>query len=436
MRHPHHRWHRFDRDASYLRLCLRARDPPRQHWPRRAGLCGGGPGRGRETCPGWTAGTAGGEGANWLPVPTRRPPDDLCARRMEHHRRRLRSRRRRLLPLSSARRRHDRLRGLQDRRSRGRRGVASASRGGRGSGDRRTRRGAGHGGQGSGGASAWRRARPGDGEDAAGFRQEPDRSLQIPAGDRVRRCVATDGDRQAAAVQAARKELTASKSGLKLAIIGGGPAGLYLSTLIKVLKPDDEVEVWERNAADDTFGFGVVFSDETLGGIENADPAFYQRLSKDFALWDDIDVHFQGQVLTSGGHAFAAISRQRLLAILRERCEEFGVTIHYRRPAPPVERLRSSFDLVVAADGVNSLTRNARPDVFQPQLDVRHARYMWLGTPVVFDAFKFFIAETDVGTVQAHAYPYSNSMSTFIVELAEDSWMRSGQVESAERSWK
>ena len=194
--------------------------------------------------------------------------------------------------------------------------------------------------------------------------------------------------------------------------------------------------MWERNASDDTFGFGVVFSDETLGGIEDADAAFYQRLSKDFAIWDDIDVHFHGEVLTSGGHGFAAISRQRLLAILRERCEESGVSIHYRQPAPALDQLRSSYDLVVGADGVNSPTRNARAEVFRPQLDARHARYMWLGTPLVFEAFKFFIAETDIGTVQAHAYPYSSSMSTFIVELEEGSWMRSGQVDSSERSWK
>jgi len=147
-------------------------------------------------------------------------------------------------------------------------------------------------------------------------------------------------------------------------------------------------------------------------------------------------VHYRGQVLTSGGHGFAAISRQRLLAILRERCEEFGVAIHYREPAPPIERLCSSFDLVVAADGVNSLTRSAHADVFQPLLDVRRARYMWLGTPLVFDAFKFFIAETDIGTVQAHAYPYSDSMSTFIVELEEGSWTRSGQIDGTDRSWK
>jgi anthraniloyl-CoA monooxygenase len=147
-------------------------------------------------------------------------------------------------------------------------------------------------------------------------------------------------------------------------------------------------------------------------------------------------VHFHGQVLTSGGHGFAAISRQRLLAVLRARCEEFGVNIHYRQPAPPLELLRSKHDLVVGADGVNSVTRQERQEVFQPQLEPRHARYMWLGTPLVFDAFKFFIEVTDFGVVQAHAYPYSNAMSTFIVELAEESWNKSGQMDSAARSWK
>jgi len=147
-------------------------------------------------------------------------------------------------------------------------------------------------------------------------------------------------------------------------------------------------------------------------------------------------VHFRGDVLTSGGHGFAAISRQRLLAILRERCEGFGVRIHYRTPAPALEQLRARHDLVVGSDGVNSTTRNERAAVFEPQLDTRHARYMWLGTPLVFDAFKFFIAETDIGIVQAHAYPYSGSMSTFIVELEEGSWRRSGQIDSADRSWK
>src|SRR5207237_9943365 len=155
-------------------------------------------------------------------------------------------------------------------------------------------------------------------------RQESDRPLQIPAGDRVRRRAAADRNRQAAAVPPARKELRASKPALSIAIIGGGPAGLYLATLVKLLNPKHEIEVWERNAADDTFGFGVVFSDETLGGIEHADAALYELLSKDFAIWDDIDVHFRGEVLTSGCRGFAAISRQRLLATLLPRCEASG----------------------------------------------------------------------------------------------------------------
>jgi anthraniloyl-CoA monooxygenase len=141
-------------------------------------------------------------------------------------------------------------------------------------------------------------------------------------------------------------------------------------------------------------------------------------------------------VLTSGGHGFAAISRMRLLATLRARCEEFGVTIHYRQPAPPLDLLRTKHDLVVAADGVNSVTRQSLQEVFQARVDVRRARYMWLGTSLVFDAFKFFIAETDFGVVQAHAYPYSAAMSTFIVELEEESWTKSGQLDSSERSWK
>ncbi len=205
---------------------------------------------------------------------------------------------------------------------------------------------------------------------------------------------------------------------------------------MKLLNPDHRIEVWERNAADDTFGFGVVFSDETLGGIEQADAAFYERLSRDFAIWDDIDVHYRGDVITSGGHGFAAISRQRLLTILRERCEEFGVHIHYRQLPPPLDELRQSYDLVVAADGANSLTRQSRQNVFGPTIDARRARYIWLGTPLVFEAFKFFIAESDCGVVQAHAYPYSDAMSTFIVELEEESWLKSGQLDSSDRTWK
>ena len=126
---------------------------------------------------------------------------------------------------------------------------------------------------------------------------------------------------------------------MRIAVAGGGPGGLYFSALARQLLPDAEITVWERNAPDDTFGFGVVFSDETLGGIENADPAIYRLMEQEFARWDDIDVHYRGQVITSGGHGFAAMSRRRLLEILQERCREVGVTIRHRTEAPDAATL-------------------------------------------------------------------------------------------------
>src|SRR5579885_1224332 len=126
---------------------------------------------------------------------------------------------------------------------------------------------------------------------------------------------------------------------MRIAVIGGGPAGLYFAALAKQLGPDDEITVWERNAADDTFGFGVVFSDETLGGIEHADPEIFARMRREFARWDDIDVHFRGTTFTSGGHGFAAMSRKRLLGILQERCAELGVRMLFRTEAPAAAEL-------------------------------------------------------------------------------------------------
>ena len=213
---------------------------------------------------------------------------------------------------------------------------------------------------------------------------------------------------------------------MRIAVIGGGPAGLYFAALAKQLGPDDEITVWERNAADDTFGFGVVFSDETLGGIEHADERIHQQMQREFAFWDDIDVHFRDTVLTSGGHAFAAMSRKRLLQILQQRCAELGITVHFQTMAPDVDELRASHDLVVAADGVNSAVRNRYPEVFQPTLETRRCRYMWLGTDKVFDAFKFYIKQTPHGVMQVHGYPYDAGHSTFIVEMHEQVWENAG----------
>ena len=199
--------------------------------------------------------------------------------------------------------------------------------------------------------------------------------------------------------------------GMRIAVIGGGPGGLYFTALAQQLaqRPPDqghEITVWERNAADDTFGFGVVFSDETLGGIEHADPVVFAQMQHEFAIWDDIDVHFKGEVVTSGGHGFAAMSRRRLLEILQDRCRELGVTLHFRTEAPDIDELARTHDLVVAADGLNSGVRARYADTFRPSLDVRDCRYIWLGTDKVFDAFKFYIRQTPYGVMQIHGYPF------------------------------
>ncbi|MDQ0779520.1 anthraniloyl-CoA monooxygenase [Streptomyces aurantiacus] len=213
---------------------------------------------------------------------------------------------------------------------------------------------------------------------------------------------------------------------MKIAIVGGGPGGLYFAALMKQLDPAHEITVWERNAPDDTFGFGVVFSDETLGGIGNADREFAEAMARRFARWTDIDIHYRGRTHTVGGQGFAAMSRRELLRLLQRRCHDLGVLVRFSAPAPDTERLRASYDLVVGADGVNSQVRGAYPDVFRPALDQRRNKYMWLGTDRVFEAFQFFVKQTRWGTVQVHGYPYSETGSTFIVEMHEDVWRRAG----------
>src|SRR5215218_8726952 len=196
---------------------------------------------------------------------------------------------------------------------------------------------------------------------------------------------------------------------MRIAIAGGGPGGLYLSILLKRLDPSHEVVVHERNAPDDTFGFGVVFSDETLAAFEAADPESYAQIASAFVRWSEIDVHYRGQVITSGGHGFSAMGRKELLGILQRRAASLGVDLRFQSEVTELEG-----DLVVAADGVNSTLR-ARYG-FEPELDQRRATYAWFGTDHVFKAFTFIIADTPQGVVQVHAYPYSGSRSTFIVE--------------------
>ena len=213
---------------------------------------------------------------------------------------------------------------------------------------------------------------------------------------------------------------------VRIAVLGAGPGGLYFAALAKQLDPAHEITIWERNAADDTFGFGVVFSDETLGGIEHADTAIYEEMSREFARWDDIDVHFRGTTFTSGGHGFAAMSRKRLLSILQQRCTDLGVELRFRTEAPDACTLAATHDLVVAADGANSATRTKYHSTFDPDMEKRRCRYIWLGTDLVLNAFKFYVLDTPAGIMQVHGYPYSRDASTVILEMHEDVWRRGG----------
>ncbi|MFD5269473.1 bifunctional salicylyl-CoA 5-hydroxylase/oxidoreductase [Streptomyces sp. NPDC058335] len=212
----------------------------------------------------------------------------------------------------------------------------------------------------------------------------------------------------------------------RIAIIGGGPGGLYTAALLKRRAPDRQVTLWERTTPDNTFGFGVVLSDETLGGIEHADPAVHEALRRNFTRWDDIEIVHRNTRHTAGGHGFAALGRKRLLEILHTRCHALGVDLRPHTEAPPVERLAETYDLVVAADGVHSATREAYADVFRPRVTAHRCRYIWLAADFAFDAFRFEIAETEHGVMQLHGYPYAPGASTVIVEMREEVWHAAG----------
>src|SRR4051812_37490196 len=205
---------------------------------------------------------------------------------------------------------------------------------------------------------------------------------------------------------------------MKIIILGAGPAGLYAGLLIKKANPAHDITIIERNPAGVTYGWGVVFSDRTLASYQRADYKTYEQIRDQLVIWDAIDVHYRGETIRCGGHVIAAISRKRLLNILQRRCEELGVKIMFGSDVLDMSELPEC-ELLVAADGVNSLARKTYEEHFKPSIELGRARFIWLGAEKVLDAFNFIFHENEHGLFQVHAYPFSGTTSTFIVECDE-----------------
>jgi len=209
---------------------------------------------------------------------------------------------------------------------------------------------------------------------------------------------------------------------MRIACLGGGPAGLYFAISMKLREPAHDVHVFERNRPDDTFGWGVVFSDQTVENLMANDPVSGATIRDEFAHWDDIDVHIHGETIRSSGHGFIGIGRKRLLNILQERARELGIHLHFEHEASPDLDDWTDYDLVIAADGANSRIRNRYEEHFGVDIQVRRNKFFWFGTPKAFDAFTFAFEKTEAGWIWAHAYRFEDGFSTFIVEMEPETW--------------
>ncbi len=222
---------------------------------------------------------------------------------------------------------------------------------------------------------------------------------------------------------------------MKVAIVGAGPAGLYLAILLKRDDPRHQVTVYDRNRLDDTFGFGVVFSDETLENVGEADGETNRAMAAAAAHWEDIEIHYRGTVLRSTGHRFSGLERKTLLELLSRRAQSLGVEIHWQREIRDLSDCGlPAADLIVAADGAASVIRDRLSDDFQPHLDWRRNRFVWLGSTRPFPAFTFYFKPSPAGLWRTHAYQYAPGRSTFIVEAREETWKASGLDENDERA--
>ncbi len=213
---------------------------------------------------------------------------------------------------------------------------------------------------------------------------------------------------------------------MRIISVGAGPAALYFGLLMKKAMPESDITLLERNRPDDTFGWGVVFSEETLGNFEREDPESMARVRASFRFWGKIETHIGGYVVTSTGHGFCGLSRKRLLSILHDRCRDVGVKLVFEREVTDVDAIAREADLVLGADGVNSIVRARYAEHFQPSIDWRKSKFCWLGTDRTLEAFTFLFEESEHGLFQVHAYPFEEGRSTFIVECREETWRRAG----------
>ncbi len=215
---------------------------------------------------------------------------------------------------------------------------------------------------------------------------------------------------------------------MNILCLGGGPVGLYFGLLMKKRRPAHRVVIVERNRPFDTFGWGVVFSDATMTNLQKADPSTAEEILGAFNHWDDIAVHFKGESMISSGHGFCGIGRKRLLNILQSRCQELGVELVFETEVTDDRALAEQYqaDIVLACDGLNSRVRKRYEATFEPDIDERNCRFVWLGTKQLFDAFTFAVVETEHGWFQAHAYQFDGDTSTFIVETPDEVWRAAG----------
>jgi len=213
---------------------------------------------------------------------------------------------------------------------------------------------------------------------------------------------------------------------MKINIIGGGPAGMYFAILMKTADAAHNITIYERNGPDDTFGWGVVFSGKTLANLREADEASHADITRDFEAWDNVDVVHRGEKISIHGNSFSGIARIRLLKILQKRCEDLGIEIKFRNEIDDLEALKGDCQLLVGADGVNSLVRQTFRAGFQPNLSTRPNKYIWYGAKQLFHGLTLTFRETAAGVFAAHSYKFDQTTSTFIVECDPDTWASAG----------